>query len=105
MTKRKDATMPAGGQAAQRSAAPGTVTVEQRVVATPAEKQTTGQASGSQSGGEKLRVTAGRSGGKVDAPGKTHRKPPTGARGIKHSDEVVAKLKGAQTMRRGRRRG
>jgi hypothetical protein len=47
----------------------------------------------------------GRSGGKVDAPGKKHRKPPASARGVKHSDETISKVKGAQTMRRGPRRG
>jgi hypothetical protein len=49
-------------------------------------------------------ATTGRSGGKVDAPGKTHRKPPESTPGIKHSDEMIPKLKAAQTMRR-RRRG
>jgi hypothetical protein len=51
------------------------------------------------------RATAakGRSGGKVDAPGKTHRKAPAALHGIKHSDETIPKLKAAQTMRRGRR--
>jgi hypothetical protein len=44
----------------------------------------------------------GRSGGKVDAPGKTHRTPPAGARGIKHSDEMIPKLKAAQATRRRR---
>jgi hypothetical protein len=38
----------------------------------------------------------------VDAPGKSHRKPPPSARGIKHSDEMIPKLKAAQTMRRRR---
>ena len=50
-------------------------------------------------------ATTGRSGGKVDAPGKKHRKPPASVRGAKHSDETISKGKGAQTMRRGRRRG
>jgi len=48
---------------------------------------------------------ASRSGGTVDAPGKAHRKPAPTARGTRHSDETVAKIKGAKTMRRGRRRG
>jgi hypothetical protein len=43
-----------------------------------------------------------RSGGKVDAPGKTHRTPPASARGIKHSDEMIPKLKAAQATRRRR---
>jgi hypothetical protein len=50
-------------------------------------------------------ASPGRSGGTVDAPGKTHRKPAASARGAKHSDQTVAKIKGAQTMRRGNRRG
>jgi hypothetical protein len=50
-------------------------------------------------------ASPGRSGGTVDAPGKTHRKPTASARGAKHSDQTVAKIKGAQTMRHGNRRG
>jgi hypothetical protein len=49
--------------------------------------------------------TVGRSGGTVDAPGKTHRKMATGARGAKHSDERISKINAAKTMRRGQRRG
>src|SRR6185503_5251996 len=48
---------------------------------------------------------ASRSGGTVDAPGKAHRKPAPTARATRHSDDTVAKIKGAKTMRRGRRRG
>lgn len=47
----------------------------------------------------------GRSGGKVDAPGKIHRTPSASARGVRHSDETVSKTKAAQTTRRGHRRG
>ena len=47
----------------------------------------------------------GRSGGTVDAPGKTHRKMAKNARGAKHSDERVSKIKAAKTMRRSQRRG
>ena len=46
-----------------------------------------------------------RSGGTVDAPRKAHRKRAPTARGTKHSDQTVAKIKGAKTMRRGHRRG
>jgi hypothetical protein len=46
-----------------------------------------------------------RSGGTVDAPGKAHRPQAASARGAKHSNQIVAKIKGAQTMRRGNRRG
>jgi hypothetical protein len=46
-----------------------------------------------------------RSGGRVDAPGKKHRTPPASGRGVPHSDETIAKIKGAQTMHRGHRRG
>jgi hypothetical protein len=53
----------------------------------------------------KASTPAGRSGGTVDAPGKTHRKKAKGARGAKHSDETISKIKGAKTMRRGDRRG
>jgi hypothetical protein len=48
---------------------------------------------------------ATRSGGTVDAPGKAHRPRAASARGAKHSNQMVAKIKGAQTMRRGDRRG
>jgi len=51
------------------------------------------------------RPSPGRSGGAVDAPGKTHRKPAASARGAKHSDQTISKIKGAKTMRRGNRRG
>jgi hypothetical protein len=44
--------------------------------------------------------TAGRSGGKVDAPGKTHRKPPARTRAVKKSDEMIPKAKAASRMRR-----
>jgi hypothetical protein len=47
----------------------------------------------------------GRSGGTVDAPGKAHRKRTASARGVKHSDQTISKVKGAKTMRRGNRRG
>jgi hypothetical protein len=53
----------------------------------------------------KASTPVGRSGGTVDAPGKTHRKMAKGARGAKHSDETISKIKGAKTMRRGDRRG
>ena len=48
---------------------------------------------------------AARSGGAVDAPGKSHRKRSSGARGVKHSDQTISKIKGAKTIRRGHRRG
>jgi hypothetical protein len=47
----------------------------------------------------------GRSGGTVDAPGKTHRQRAPSTRGVKHSDQTTAKIAGAKTMRRGHRRG
>jgi hypothetical protein len=47
----------------------------------------------------------GRSGGTVDAPGKTHRKMAKSAPGAKHSDERISKIKAAKTMRRSQRRG
>src|SRR5258705_1145536 len=48
---------------------------------------------------------AGRSGGTVDAPRKAHKQRAQSVRGARHSDETVAKVKGAKTMRRGHRRG
>ena len=44
-----------------------------------------------------------RSRGLVDAPKKRHRKPPPSARGVKHSDDRIAKLKLNETRRRGGR--
>ena len=42
---------------------------------------------------------SGRSGGKVDAPGKAHRKAPA-TRAVKKSDEMIPKAKAARQMRR-----
>ena len=42
----------------------------------------------------------GRSGGVVDAPGKKHRRPPPAAHGVKHSDETIAKGRGAARIRK-----
>jgi len=46
--------------------------------------------------------TAGRSGGKVDAPGKKHRKAAPRTRSVKHSDQMISKGNAARQMRRGR---
>ena len=53
----------------------------------------------------KKKQARGRSGGVVDAPGKKHRTRPPSARGAKHSDDRVAKVASAKTMRRPQRRG
>ena len=53
----------------------------------------------------KAATPVGRSGGTVDAPGKTHRKVARGAPGTKHSDERISKIRTAKTMRRPQRRG
>jgi hypothetical protein len=44
-----------------------------------------------------------RSGGKVDAPGKAHRKAPAATRGVKHSNQTIAKLMAARPLGRARR--
>jgi len=49
----------------------------------------------------KSNAPAGRSGGKVDAPGKKHRKAPEATHGVKHSDLMIPKVTAAQKMRRG----
>ena len=41
-----------------------------------------------------------RSGGKVDAPGKAHRKAPPRTRSVKHSDQSISKSKAARQTRR-----
>ncbi len=46
-----------------------------------------------------------RSGGKVDAPGKRHRAPLPSVRGVKHSDERVAKQRAADMIRKRGARG
>ena|ERR1700687_937942 len=83
----------------------GSGTASASVAATPAQRQTTDHTQGrSATATTGMRTTAatGRSGGKVDAPGKAHRKPPAGGRGIKHSDEMIPKLKAAEATRRRR---
>ena len=45
------------------------------------------------------KAAAGRSGGKVDAPGKTHRKAPARAPAVKKSDQMIPKAKAARQMR------
>jgi hypothetical protein len=47
-------------------------------------------------------ATRGRSGGKVDAPGKKHRKPTSPTHGVKHSNEMIPKVNAARQMRHGR---
>jgi hypothetical protein len=51
------------------------------------------------------RPSRGRSGGKVDAPGKKHRPPPPSTRPAKPSDDRVAKLKAANRSIRRPRQG
>jgi hypothetical protein len=46
---------------------------------------------------------AGRSGGRVDAPGKKHRKAPARRRGVKHSDQTIAKIEAVKQTRPPRR--
>jgi len=50
-------------------------------------------------------TSRGRSGGTVDAPRKTHRKPAESTRGAKHSNQMISKVGAAKTMRRPQRRG
>jgi hypothetical protein len=47
----------------------------------------------------------GRSGGVVDAPGKKHRPPVPTAKGVKHSDQRIAKLRTANEVRQRRKGG
>jgi hypothetical protein len=55
-------------------------------------------------GAAKAKASRPRSGGKVDAPGKKHRKAPVAAHGVKHSDQKISKALAAQRMKRGRGR-
>jgi hypothetical protein len=50
-----------------------------------------------------VRAQTGRSGGKVDAPGKKHRKAPRQRRGVKHSEQAIAKVTGLKQVRPPRR--
>jgi hypothetical protein len=50
------------------------------------------------------RAVQGRSGGKVDAPGKKHRKPAAPTRGVKHSDQMIPKMNAASQIRRMRKK-
>jgi hypothetical protein len=62
---------------------------------------------GSRQGASRLparRSPKGRSGDKVDAPGKKHRKAPELFHGVKHSDEKIAKALAARRMQPGRAR-
>jgi hypothetical protein len=49
--------------------------------------------------------SAGRSGGKVGAPGKTHRKRGESTKGAKHSNQMISKSAVEKVMRRPQRRG
>jgi hypothetical protein len=51
------------------------------------------------------KAQTGRSGGKVDAPGKKHRGAPAPTPGIKHSDLMIPKITAALKERKGRRGG
>jgi hypothetical protein len=51
------------------------------------------------------RKASGRSGGVVDAPGKKHRGPMPSVRGVKHSDQRIAKARLRKTGRTAQRRG
>ena len=50
-----------------------------------------------------VRANTGRSGGKVDAPGKKHRKAPRQRRGVKHSEQAIAKVTSLKRVRPPRR--
>ena len=50
-------------------------------------------------------TSRGRSGGTVDAPGKTHRKRGESTRGAKHSNQMIPKAAVEKMMRRPQRRG
>ena len=50
-----------------------------------------------------VRANTGRSGGKVDAPGKKHRRAPRQRRGVKHSEQAIAKVTSLKQVRPPRR--
>jgi len=55
--------------------------------------------------GRTTKPASGRSGGKVDAPGKKHRQSPPRTRSVKHSDQMIAKGNASRQMRRGPNKG
>ena len=81
----------------------GSRTPSDPVAAAPAPRRTTGdtpERSATTTTARRASAETGRSGGKVDAPGKRHRKPPPSARGTKHSDEKIPKMRAGKIMRR-----
>jgi hypothetical protein len=81
----------------------GSGTPSDPVAAATAPRRTTGDSperSATTTTARRATARTGRSGGKVDAPGKSHRKPPPSTRGTKHSDEMIPKMRAAQMMRR-----
>ena len=64
-----------------------------------------GNARSAEPASQPARPPRGRSGGKVDAPGKKHRPPPPSTRPAKPSDDRVAKLKAANRSIRRPRQG
>ena len=64
----------------------------------------TGRAKAAKGAGAK-RQTGARSGGKVDAPGKKHRKPAARTGSVKHSNQMIAKGNASRQMRRGPKKG
>jgi hypothetical protein len=81
----------------------GSGTSPDPVAAVPAPRRTMGdtpERSATTTTARRPSAETGRSGGKVDAPGKRHRKPPPSARGTKHSDEMIPKMRASQMMRR-----
>jgi len=67
------------------------------------DKLRSARSSKSRSKASAIRETTGRSGGKVDAPGKKHRKAPRQRRGVKHSEQAIAKVVGLKQVRPPRR--
>jgi hypothetical protein len=73
--------------------------------ARPVARRTSRKGGSGRAGGSGKKTSGpGRSGGKVDAPGKKHRAPMPPVHGLKHSDERIAKLRLANEVRR-RRKG
>jgi hypothetical protein len=81
----------------------GSGTSPDHVAAVPAPRRTMGdtpERSATTTTARRPSAETGRSGGKVDAPGNRHRELPPSARGTKHSDEMIPKMRAAQIMRR-----
>jgi len=73
--------------------------------ATAPKASRTGKAKKPAPAARTTKAAGGRSGGKVDAPGKKHRQPAPRTTSVKHSDLMISKGNASRQMRRGPNKG